>query len=83
MVVQTLVEHWNGTQWSVVSSPNPGTNYDSLEGVAAISASDVWAVGAYLYGADTQTLVEQWDGTQWSVVPSPNVGAPALTSSKE
>src|SRR5206468_9107024 len=44
---QTLVEHWNGTAWSVVPSPNVGTGHNVLNGVAAVSANDVWAVGTY------------------------------------
>ena len=76
---QTLVEHWNGTAWSVVPSPNAGTSYNYLNGVAAVSASDVWAVGYYGIGGSTnQTLVEHWDGTAWSVVSSPNVGTNQL-----
>jgi hypothetical protein len=46
---QTLTEHWDGTSWSVVSSPNVGTGYNYLEGVAAVSANNVWAVGEYPY----------------------------------
>ena len=67
--VQTLVEHWNGTEWSVVPSPNPDSTSASLTGVAAVSASDVWAVGSY----NGRTLTEHWNGTEWSVVPSPNL----------
>src|SRR5437764_621866 len=55
--------------WSVVSSPNVGTSSNVLNGVAVVSANDVWAVGYYSGG----TLIEHWDGTSWSVVPSPNV----------
>lgn len=50
----TLTEHWDGSAWSIVASPNPGTanNYyattdNQLNGVAAVSTSDVWAVGDY------------------------------------
>jgi hypothetical protein len=72
-VTQTLIEHWNGTQWSVVKSPNVGTNSNFLAGVAAVSTSNVWAVGASNnFG---QTLVEHWNGTQWSVVKSPSPGS--------
>ncbi len=72
----TLVEHWNGTAWSVVSSPNVGTHENSLSKVAAVSANDVWAVGYYdEFGSGfRRTLVEHWDGIQWSVVPSPSIG---------
>jgi hypothetical protein len=36
----TLIEHYNGSAWSVVSSPNTGTA-DSLNGVTATSATSV------------------------------------------
>ena len=69
---QTLIEHWNGTSWSVVPSINP-SQYNELYGVVAVSASDVWAVGYYVYPNNQgPTLIEHWNGTSWSVVPSPN-----------
>lgn len=71
---QTLVLHWNGTQWSIVPSPNAGAFENRLNGVAAVSANDIWAVGYAHVGSNDQTLIEHWDGTQWSIVPSPNVG---------
>ncbi len=68
---QTLVEQWNGTQWSIVSSPNTGTN-PQLDGVAANSANDVWAVG-YTGGSNGRlTLTEHWNGSSWSIVSSPD-----------
>lgn len=73
----TLVEHWNGTSWKTVSSPNPQPNEDYLTGVAALSASDIWAVGDYatsVPGQTIQTLIEHWDGSQWSIVSSPSPG---------
>ena len=42
----TLIEHWNGSHWTVVSSPTPGLLGYELTGVAAVSDHDVWAVGA-------------------------------------
>jgi len=30
---QTLIEHWNGTSWSVVGSPNVGTSSNVLRRV--------------------------------------------------
>jgi hypothetical protein len=38
---QTLIEQWNGTTWSVVTSPSPGSGGNILGGVAAVSANDV------------------------------------------
>jgi hypothetical protein len=71
---QTLVEHWNGSVWSAVPSPNVGVGLNRLWTVAGVSSSDVWAVGFYENGTTDQTLVEHWNGSVWSVVPSPNVG---------
>src|SRR5207248_1243249 len=46
----TLVEHWDGTQWSPVPSPNqtPSPQADvsnCLVGITALSPNDIWAVG--------------------------------------
>src|SRR6266568_5558427 len=41
----TLTEQWNGTAWSVVASPNVGSGFNVLLAVAAVSTTDVWAVG--------------------------------------
>jgi hypothetical protein len=69
----TLTEHWNGSTWKVVPSPSPGYDGDALQGVAAISANNVWAVGYHSTGIfQGQTLIEHWNGSTWSVVPSPN-----------
>lgn len=76
--VQALIEHWNGHTWQVVSSPTPaGNQFSHLQGLAAISQDDIWAVGAFLTaGGIGQTLTEHWNGTQWKIVPSPTpVGA--------
>ena len=71
---QTLVEQWNGTSWSIVTSPNASTTQDNyLYGVSCVSVSDCMAVGTYTISSGyEQTLVEEWDGTSWSIVTSPN-----------
>ena len=71
----TLILHWNGTGWSIIPSPSPGTlGLNTLYAVAANSANDVWAVGSYTNtGEYAQTLVEHWNGTSWSVIPGANV----------
>jgi hypothetical protein len=63
-----VVEHWDGTSWSVVSSPNPNPQgNNSLVAVAAVSASDVWAVGHQLQGPFT----EHWNGMSWKILATP------------
>jgi hypothetical protein len=75
--IQTRVEHWDGSAWTIVPSPNPGAGFSSLAGVAAVSGNDVWAVGNYMNSNGPQTLIEHWDGSAWSVIPSPNPGTVA------
>jgi hypothetical protein len=73
-----LIEHWNGTAWAQVPSPNPpGSKSAGLDGVTAVSATEIWAVGACSRGGMAQTLIEHWNGTAWAQVPSPNPGGPA------
>jgi hypothetical protein len=70
---RTLIVHYDGTKWSYVSSLNRSFYYNLLEGVRAVSSSDVWAVGFYLNNFDLEkTLIEHWDGTSWTVQASPN-----------
>jgi len=71
---QTLIEHWNGTAWLAVPSPNVSKrDQNILNGVTVISPSDVWAVGDYFAGSKPpQTLIEHWNGTNWAIVPSTN-----------
>src|SRR5262245_4332717 len=77
-VFQTLTEHWDGTAWSIVPSPSPsGTGSGSdLRGVAAVSTTDVWAVG----DSGSGTLPERWNGTSWAVVPSPSPSGAVFNS---
>ncbi len=72
----TLIFHWDGTAWTLVNSPSPGSGPNQLEGVSAVSGSDAdaWAVGNYSSldnpGA-SRTLVLHWNGTAWSKINSP------------
>jgi hypothetical protein len=51
----TLILHWDGSNWSRVKSPNPSSTYNTLTGVSADSANDAWAVGDY-YDDTTDAL---------------------------
>jgi hypothetical protein len=73
---RALVEHWNGTSWSVTTVPQPGQQRDLLFSASSTSPTDVWAVGAW-QGANGkfETLAEHFDGHAWSVVPTPDPGS--------
>ena len=74
---RTLIEHFNGTAWSIVPSPSPGS-IAILSGVTTSNAANsVWAVGADTAAGTSarQTLTLNWNGTTWNVVASPNTGS--------
>src|SRR4051794_15170465 len=68
----TLAAHWDGSRWTVVPTPNPGTG-GVLDGAAAVAPHDVWAVGYFFQGGNFNPLTIHWDGTSWTVVPNPGV----------
>jgi hypothetical protein len=57
----TLTEHWDGTSWSIIASPSPGSQA-GLSGVAADrSSGQTWAVGTSMEPAPSgvqRTLTE-------------------------
>jgi hypothetical protein len=68
---RTLAEHWNGTKWSIATTPEPaGTTIARLNGVACPSAKMCVAVGAAYEGpaaADTVPVIESWNGSKWTL----------------
>jgi hypothetical protein len=70
---RTLALHWNGTQWTLVNTPNPGNYVRALFGVHAVASNDVWAVGTYSadFGKTYLPLFLRWNGTQWTHVQGP------------
>jgi hypothetical protein len=68
-----LAEHWNGTAWSQVPTPNVVRFDEKLNAVSAATANDVWAVGSIRRTsfAHTDPLTAHWDGTSWTIVPTP------------
>jgi len=75
---RSIIYHWDGRGW-VYSSETGGRAGDSLQAVAATSASDIWAVGqrgkGQSYEEPLRTVTKHWDGSSWLEVASPNVGA--------
>ncbi len=67
-----ILEHWNGTRWSLAHLPKtPG---GVLISVSAASASDIWSVGTIFPGSGSgsfQPLGEHWNGSAWRVSTPP------------
>ena len=72
----TLIEEWDGTSWSIVSSPDLGERGAELFDVTCASSSTCFAVGWHFNSNDTRghPLIEEWDGVKWSAVPPPTPG---------
>jgi hypothetical protein len=68
----TLVQHWNGTTWSNVKSPNPGPTNSQLTAVSCMGTDFCIAVGQYSSASALKTFVLRWNGTKWSNITSPN-----------
>ena len=61
---RTLIEHWNGTEWTVVPSPETDEQVHYLSAVDGSGPDDVWAVGAV---GGFRLLAQHWDGTSWTI----------------
>ncbi len=78
---RTLVEHWNGSTWNIVPTPDLTLNEpmfdnsrratDSLTAITGTSSDNLWAVGGAL---PQGTLTLHWDGSSWKIIPSPTTG---------
>jgi len=75
---KAVIEHWNGTAWSIVASP---AGLISVDRISAASATDIWASGQ----APRQTIAGtpvpvartlHWNGTAWSAMPGPTASDP-------
>jgi hypothetical protein len=85
---QPLVESWNGSSWSVMSTPEPAFGDGQLQSVSCSGAVNCMAVGqtvecapiieggtTHIVCFSSQMLVESWDGTNWSIQTTPNENA--------
>jgi RHS repeat-associated protein len=79
---KTLVERWNGTTWSVISSPNPsGGGGAYLTDVSCAETFNCSAVGYYYLSSsssETRTLVEAGGYSEMTIQTSPNPSGKAL-----
>jgi hypothetical protein len=67
----TLAESWNGTSWTLLHTPGPGSFGNELLGVSCAAATACMAVGDFIGNGNGMTLAEAWNGTSWSVIKTP------------
>jgi hypothetical protein len=61
---------WNGSTWSLVTTPQPGgtanDDENELQAVRCASASSCWAVGRKFSGTTTTNEALRWSGSSWA-----------------
>ena len=75
-IFQNLIEHWDGTSWTILPSVNANNPMFSevdnvLLGITALGANDIWAVGTWYTGTVDNALALHYNGTSWSVASLP------------
>ncbi len=60
----TLADSWNGTSWTLETTPNPsGSTTNALNWVSCATSSGCEAIGS----ASTGIIVAGWNGTSWTL----------------
>jgi len=62
-----LIARWDGRRWQAAPLPTGANRAGRLDGIAALSASNVWAVGSVNRSAP---LIIHWNGHRWARVPA-------------
>jgi hypothetical protein len=66
--VMPVAQHWDGTSWTNLDVPDPGSGYGGLRKVSCTSATFCIAVGGFVY-----PLAEVWDGATWTATTVPDM----------
>jgi streptogramin lyase len=74
--ILTLAERFNGSTWTIQSTPNPSRAREAqLTGVACTSATSCSAVGFARTGPNSSSnmsLAETWNGSEWKIQTTEN-----------
>jgi hypothetical protein len=69
---EPLLASWNGRRWSVVRV-DTGSASGRLDGLAAASPDDAWAVGTtFSSRGEARPLILHWNGRRWTRTPAPS-----------
>jgi hypothetical protein len=73
-----FAEHWDGSAWTAVPTPDFGTRASLLAGIGGSGPRDLWAAGmvnSLESGVWVErALVEHWNGSGWSQVDAEKKG---------
>jgi hypothetical protein len=74
-LLKPLSERWNGSEWSLLTTPGPSEVKDVRLSSVSCASSTCTAVGQYVtdwVSGEEKTLAEYWDGAKWVIQTSPN-----------
>jgi hypothetical protein len=84
---KTVAESWNGTAWTLQSTPNPsGSSSSPLVAVSCTSSVACTAIGTATPGSAGEqmgTLAERWNGSSWAQQTTANPPATSKFSLKD
>jgi hypothetical protein len=67
-----LIEHFDGTAWTVVSPPAQVTSGGALASASAVSTSNVYAAGSTFVNSVPAPVIVHWNGTAWAAETLPS-----------
>jgi hypothetical protein len=77
----TLAYRFNGSTWSLQSTPNPsGATESVFQDVSCATETSCTAAGSSVGGGSTKTLAEKWNGTSWLIQGTPNPSGSVFSS---
>jgi hypothetical protein len=77
---RALIEHWDGSSWSVAKTLPADSRLVKL---VAVSADEVWTVGSTGSSGSFGPLVLRWDGAGWQEIPTGVTGQGELSGITE
>jgi hypothetical protein len=72
MTDQSFAEMWNGSGWSIQSTPDPSpSDYTYIQSLQCLGTQWCVAVGETRTGSNYQTFTLWWNGSTWTMGSSP------------
>jgi hypothetical protein len=74
-----LVDEWDGSVWTAVTTPANAVNDSELTAVSCVAGPECLAVGQQgTAGGGNTPFAEAWDGTTWTTVPTAALAGDSL-----
>jgi hypothetical protein len=73
--LDSLAMAWDGTTWTILTTPSEASSDDLLVSVSCASPTSCVAVGKQDDAGTDQSFAMSWDGSAWTTAVVPSVGA--------